>query len=81
MLKGIEKSDIENILPQLTTYKDLCKLGIAFSDGVIQHSQNVAQELLDFAREMGIPVLEYQPEETFAEACKDFYENIWSQGK
>ena len=81
MLKGIEKSDIENILPQLTTYKDLCKLGIAFSDGVIQHSQNVDQELLDFAREKGIPILEYQPEETFAEACKDFYENIWSQGK
>jgi len=81
MLRGIERSDVEDILPQGATYKDLYKLAIAYSDGVIQHSENVDPELLEFAREKGIPVLEYQPAETFADAINNFYDEIWSQDK
>ena len=81
MLRGIERSDVEDILPQGATYKDLYKLAIAYSDGVIQHSENVDPELLEFAREKGIPVLEYQPAETFADAINSFYDEIWSQEK
>ena len=81
MLRGTERSDVEDILPQGATYKDLYKLAIAYSDGVIQHSENVDPELLEFAREKGIPVLEYQPAETFAEAINNFYDEIWSQDK
>ena len=81
MLKGIEKSDIEGIIPTNATYKDLCKLAIAYSDGVIQNSENVDEELLDYAREKGIPVLGYQSPETYADAFNAFYDEIWSQGK
>ena len=63
------------------TYKDLCKLAIAYSDGIIQNSENVDTELLDYAREKGIPVLEYQSPETYVEAYNNFYEEIWSQNK
>ena len=78
MLKGVERSDVEDILPKGATYKDLCKMAIAFSDGVIQNSEKVDPELLEYAREKGIPVLEYQPEETFADAVSKFYDEVWN---
>lgn len=81
MLKGIERSDVESILPSNATYKDLCKLAISYSDGIIQSSPDVDPELLEYAREKGIPVLEYQPEETQADAINNFYEEIWAQAK
>ena len=81
LLKGIEKDDVESILTPNATYKDLYKLAIAYSDGIIQSSENVDPELLEYAREKGIPILEYQPLEGNAEAINNFYDNIWSQGK
>lgn len=81
LLKGIKKSDIEDIVGSPFNYKELCKLAIAYSDGVIQSSENVDEELLDYARQKGIPVLEYQTPETYADACNSFYDEIWSQGK
>ena len=68
LLKNIEKSDIEDVIPASATYKDLYKLAIKYSDGVILHSENIDLELIAYAREMGIPVLEHQPIETFTDA-------------
>ena len=81
LLKGIGKSDIEDVVGTPANWKDLCKLAIAYSDGIIQNSESVDTELLDYAREKGIPVLEYQSPETYAEAYNNFYEEIWSQNK
>ena len=53
-------------------------MAIAYSDGVIQNSEKVDPELLEYAREKGIPVLEYQPEETFADAVSKFYDEVWN---
>ena len=78
LLKNIEKSDIEDVIPASATYKDLYKLAIKYSDGVILHSENIDPELIAYAREMGIPVLEYQPIETFTDAINQFYDDIWS---
>lgn len=80
LLKDIERGDIESIVPSNATFKDLCKLAISYSDGVIQQSENADPELLEYAREKGIPVLEYQPIETFTDAINQFYDEIWSQG-
>ena len=81
LLKGIEKSDVEGIIKPNANFEDLCKLAISYSDGVIQNSEQVKPEVLDYAREKGIPVLEYQSPETYAEAFNNFYDEIWSQGK
>ena len=78
LLKDIEKSDIEDVIPASATYKDLYKLAIKYSDGVILHSENMDPELIAYARELGIPVLEYQPIETFTDAINNFYDEIWS---
>ena len=78
LLKNIEKSAIEDVIPASATYKDLYKLAIKYSDGVILHSENIDPELIAYAREMGIPVLEHQPIETFTDAINQFYDDIWS---
>ena len=81
MIKGIEKSDIESVINQPANYEDLLKLAITYSDGVIQNSEKTNSNLLDYAREKGIPTLEYQTPETYAEAFNNFYDEIWSKDK
>lgn len=81
MLKGIEKSDVESVINQPSKYEDLLKLAIAYSDGIIQNSENVNQDLLNFAQEKGIPTLGYQSEETYADAFNNFFDEIWSKDK
>lgn len=81
MLKGIEKSDVESVINQPTKFENLLKLAIAYSDGVIQNSENVNTDLLNYAQEKGIPTLEYQTPETYTEAFNNFYNEVWSKDK
>jgi len=79
ILKDIKRSDLEDILPPSATYQDLCKLAISHSDGVIENSKDIDPELLKYANERNIPVLEHQSEENYADACNNFYDKIYSQ--
>lgn len=81
LLKNIGKDEIEKLIPSSATFKDLYKLAINYSDGIIFHSEKVDPELLEFAREKGIPVLHQQDPDTFADTVNNFYDEIWSQGK
>lgn len=76
-LKGIDKSDVDSIIKSPANYEELCKLAIAYSDGVIQSSEKVNENVMQFARESGIPVLGYQSPETYAEAFNNFYDEVW----
>lgn len=51
MLKGIEKNDVESIVKSPANYEELCKLAIAYSDGVIQNSEKVNENVMKFARD------------------------------
>ena len=53
-------------------YQTLCKLAIAYSDGIIPIDKDVNPELLDYAKEKNIPILKYNSD-TFADDCEDFY--------
>ena len=64
-MKGIAKKDIAG-LKEPIDYTALCKLAADFSDGIIQQSEHVNEEVLNYARESGKPVLEYQSPENFA---------------
>ena len=54
----------------------LNKLAIAHSDGVIQASENIPQELIDFANSLGKPFLPYMGETPDAQAVVDNYESL-----
>lgn len=75
MLKGIAKKDVSSLKDPIS-YTTLMKLAIDFSDGIIQQSEHINEELLEYARKSGKPFLGYQPTETFADACNDFYNQI-----
>lgn len=76
MLKGIAKKDIAN-LEEPITYTTLCKLAIDYSDGIIQQSKNINEEVLEYARQSGKPFLPYQAPEQFVDACNEFYDKVW----
>jgi starch synthase len=54
----------------------LNKLAIRYSDGVIQSSKDVPQELVDYAASLGKPFLPYGGEEIDAKAIVDFYASL-----
>jgi starch synthase len=80
LLKNIVKSDFEEYIPETATFKDLYKLAISYSDGVVLHGENIDPELIEFAREKGIPVQQYQESEDAIDAINNLYDEIWSQG-
>ena len=57
-------------------YTELEKLAVAYSDGVIEGSQKINKELLDFTTSKNLPLLKY-PGEDFLNAYKDFYEKVY----
>ena len=76
LLKGISKKDVAD-LKEPVDYTALCKLVVDYSDGVIQQSEHVNEEVIAYARQIGKPVLGYQSPEIFADACNDFYDQVW----
>ena len=69
------KKDIAK-LKEPTDFVSLCKLAVEYSDGIIQQSENSSQEVLDYARSLGKPILEYQAGDGFAERCNNFYDQV-----
>lgn len=74
--KDMDKSLVEGISSNIT-YEELAKLAIRYSDGVIINGENISESLLSYAKELGKPILEKQSEETYTEACNNFYETIF----
>ena len=52
------------------------KLAVTFSDGVIQGSEGIHPELMEYARAKNIPTLEWPGEENLSECYGNFYEQI-----
>ncbi len=76
MLKGIEREDVEAIVSTPATYEDICKLAVAYSDGLIVSSPTANANVIAFARERGIPVLEYQGTENYEDAYDQFFQTV-----
>ena len=76
LLKGISKKEVAD-LKEPADYTALSKLAGDYSDGVIQQSEHVNEEVIAYARQIGKPVLGYQSPEIFADACNDFYDQVW----
>jgi starch synthase len=63
---GIKDVNIEII--SNPTYENLMKLAINFSDGVIFGSSKINEKAKSYALQSGLPVLEFQTEETYIDA-------------
>ncbi|MEG1616282.1 MAG: glycogen/starch synthase [Bacteroidales bacterium] len=76
-LDGIEDSDIEAIKNKKISFADLSKLAIKYSDGVIQGSENINPEVLESAKNSGLPFLTHQQPDNYIDAYNDFYDVVW----
>ena len=76
MLKGITKKDLGD-LKEPVDYAALCKLAVDYSDGIIQNSAKVDESIIEYARQSGKLVLDYQDPENYANACNEFYDQVW----
>ncbi len=57
-------------------YTAINKLAIQYADGIIKGCPNINSDLNKVIEDSGLPVLEYQNEETYADAYDEFYDKI-----
>lgn len=57
------------------TYNNLSKIAIDYSDAIIRGNFSLPLEVHNYLENIDKPVLEYKPEEEFAESYRDFYIN------
>jgi starch synthase len=74
LLEGMTPKDAELI--QEPTYINLSKLAVHYADAIIQGSENINPEILNFIQSSGKLFLGCQPEETYIEAYNNFYDKI-----
>ncbi len=75
--EGIEDSDIEIIKD--SSFENIARLALLYSDGVIKGSKNIQPEIEKQIENLDIPVLDYQPAEEYIETYSVFYDEILSK--
>ncbi len=75
-IDGITNKDLKHF--KKPDYKALMMSAIDFSEGVIAGSENADPELLEYAKSLGKPVLEYQ-DDKYIDTYNNFYDLILSQ--
>lgn len=59
----------------------LLKLAVKYCDGIIFNADDVNEAVIDYARELGKPILEISDADTYYDTCYDFYETICATKK
>lgn len=75
IIKNMEEVDFSDIATPVS-YHELSKLAIKWADGVVVNDENVDPALVDYARSLNKPVLEYTAETEYAEKCSAFYNQL-----
>ena len=52
-------------------------LPLIIPDGIIQNSAKVDRSIIEYARQSGKLVLDYQDPENYANAFNEFYDQVW----
>lgn len=79
-MDGAQDNDVKD-LNNDTSFVGLTKLAVDFADGVIQGSETIHPELLDYASNRGIPFLSYQSPDNYIDAFNDFYDVVLESNK
>lgn len=75
-LDGIEDNLLDILSDDPVGFIKLSKIAIEHSDGVVQLSETVDEELIDFVQQKGIPFLPYTEEEKRADSFIEFYNSL-----
>lgn len=72
IIRNMEDVDFSDIATPVD-YRELSKIAIKWSDGVVVNSENADPALVDYARSLNKPILEYKTGAEYAESCSTFY--------
>jgi len=72
--EGIAEAELKRLKDP--TYVNVTKHAIDFSDAVIKSSENIHNEVDKHIKTLDIPVLEFQPLETYIDAYSAFYDEV-----
>lgn len=71
---GVSKDAVSALLDKAVDYATLMRFAIDYADAVVVQGDKVNPELIAYAKEKGLPVLDYPNEET--KPYVDFYDNL-----
>ena len=74
---GLEDETLASLADDAVDYIALSKIAIENSDGVVQLTEKVDDELLQFVEQKGIPFLPYNEQEKRAEEFLEFYKSLF----
>lgn len=80
MLEGITEKDV-SVLNNNPDFINVTKLGIQYSDAVIQGSKVVEDSISDHIKKTGKPYLDYQNEDEYIDAFSEFYDKLLMENK
>lgn len=75
MMDGAKESDVEGIKKD-TSFAGVSKLAMDFADGIIQGSEVINPELLEYAQSKETPFLSFQSPESYMDAFNAFYDVV-----
>ena len=70
---GVSEANTADIMGKAVDYKDLVKLAIANSDGIIQRCETLDPELEQYIKDSGKPFIPYTADEIDPQSLIDFY--------
>ncbi|MBR6746078.1 MAG: glycogen/starch synthase [Muribaculaceae bacterium] len=77
LMDGFDKADLNEIANGPVDYIALNKLAMQYADGIVQLMPDVDQQLVDYAKSLGIPFLPYSDDdENRAQNYLDFYNKL-----
>jgi len=74
LMDGIAKKDVEVLKD--STFSNISKLAIAYSDGVIVGSPKINNEVMEHINSLKKPVLNYHDEDKYIDAFNEFYDMV-----
>lgn len=76
ILEGIEKKHVMQVKDKTIDFNALTRLAIDFSDGVIQSTEEINPEILQYVKDKKMNFLPFKQTEDYADEYLAFYENI-----
>jgi len=75
-IEGVTQNDIK-LLKEAPNFTNLSKLAIDFSDGIIEGSQGINQDLVEYAKgKEGLNYLPFQEKDKYVDSFNKFYDHI-----
>lgn len=75
IITGIEPEDINIENPENIDYRQITKVALDYTDGIIAHG-DIDPEILEYAKSKNIPVIKYSDSPEFIKECNELYDRV-----